>query len=279
MNGDGRPDLYVANDEDPNRLYLNEPGGPLGFHFVDVGEGVRRRRPNAGMGIAAADFNGDGRTDLFVTQLARPGARGVHGEWRGRSRTPSRFGPRSARTSTGWGDSWVDLRNNGTPDLVLANGGDPGDEPASATPRRVQVLAPKGEALRRHAGSLRGHAASTAAGSPRPTTTTTAASTSRSTRSAGSSCSSATRRGGPLARGERGAASRRAPSSPPSSPRAGRLVREVQAGSSYLSSEDPRVHFGLGKATVATEVIVHYPDGTVKRLHNVRADRILTIRK
>ena len=36
VNGDGRPDLYVANDEDPNRLYLNEPGGPLGFHFVDV---------------------------------------------------------------------------------------------------------------------------------------------------------------------------------------------------------------------------------------------------
>ena len=35
VNGDGRPDLYVANDHDPNRLYLNEPGGPLGFHFVD----------------------------------------------------------------------------------------------------------------------------------------------------------------------------------------------------------------------------------------------------
>ena len=35
VNGDGRPDLYVANDEDPNDLYINEPGGPLGFHFVD----------------------------------------------------------------------------------------------------------------------------------------------------------------------------------------------------------------------------------------------------
>ncbi len=61
--------------------------------------------------------------------------------------------------------------------------------------------------------------------------------------------------------------------------KSGRQVREVQAGSSYLSSEDPRVHFGLGKATVATELIVRYPDGTVKRLRNVRADRILTIRK
>ena len=56
-------------------------------------------------------------------------------------------------------------------------------------------------------------------------------------------------------------------------------MRDVQAGTSYLSSEDPRIHFGLGKATVATELIVRYPDGTVKRLRNVRADRILTIRK
>ena len=61
VNGDGRPDLYVANDEDPNRLYLNEPGGPLGFHFVDAAKSDGVADANAGMGIAAADFNGDGR--------------------------------------------------------------------------------------------------------------------------------------------------------------------------------------------------------------------------
>ena len=55
-NGDGRPDLYVANDTDPNRLYLNVSGGgeKLGFHFAETaksGEGVADRA--AGMGIAA----------------------------------------------------------------------------------------------------------------------------------------------------------------------------------------------------------------------------------
>ena len=47
VNGDGRPDLYVANDLDPNRLYVNEPGGPLGFHFVEEGAraGVADRTP------------------------------------------------------------------------------------------------------------------------------------------------------------------------------------------------------------------------------------------
>src|SRR5207302_8170964 len=67
VNGDGRPDLYVANDEDPNRLYLNERGGPLGFHFVDQARALNVADRNAGMGIALADYNGDGRNDLFVT--------------------------------------------------------------------------------------------------------------------------------------------------------------------------------------------------------------------
>jgi len=60
-------------------------------------------------------------------------------------------------------------------------------------------------------------------------------------------------------------------------PNGRRLVREVQAGSSYLSSEDPRLHFGLGTATAAARVIVRYPDGTVKRLADVRADRIVGV--
>src|SRR5712692_4453406 len=73
VNGDGRPDLYVANDLDPNRLYLNVPGGPLGFHFVEEGRqrGVADR--NAGMGIAAQDYSGDGRLDLFVTNSRTQG--------------------------------------------------------------------------------------------------------------------------------------------------------------------------------------------------------------
>ena len=45
-----------------------------------------------------------------------------------------------------------------------------------------------------------------------------------------------------------------------------RLVREVHAGSSYLSSEDPRAHFGLGAATRVAELIVRSPDGSETRL-------------
>ena len=55
-----------------------------------------------------------------------------------------------------------------------------------------------------------------------------------------------------------------------------RLVQVARAGSSYLSSEDPRLHFGLGKETRVDELVVRYPDGTVTRLRDVAADRIVT---
>ena len=56
-----------------------------------------------------------------------------------------------------------------------------------------------------------------------------------------------------------------------------RLVHQVQAGSSYLSSEDPRVHFGLGKAASVKELIVRWPDGRVTRRQDVAADRIVAV--
>jgi hypothetical protein len=55
-----------------------------------------------------------------------------------------------------------------------------------------------------------------------------------------------------------------------------RLVREVLAGSSYLSSDDPRVHFGLGGATKVAKLIVRYPGGKTTRLDGVAADRIVS---
>ena len=57
-----------------------------------------------------------------------------------------------------------------------------------------------------------------------------------------------------------------------------RLVKEMHAGSSYLSSEDPRANFGLGGASRVRELVVRRPDGTVTRLRGVAADRLVTLR-
>ena len=55
-----------------------------------------------------------------------------------------------------------------------------------------------------------------------------------------------------------------------------RQVRERQSAGSYLSSHDPRLHFGLGDATRA-DVEIHWPDGVVQLLTGVAADQILQV--
>ena len=53
--------------------------------------------------------------------------------------------------------------------------------------------------------------------------------------------------------------------------------RLVQSGSSYISQEDKRLHFGLGKATQVDSLEVKWPDGTTTALQNVKATQIVTV--
>jgi hypothetical protein len=55
-------------------------------------------------------------------------------------------------------------------------------------------------------------------------------------------------------------------------------VQESRAGSSYLSSEDPRLHFGLGDSRKVIELQVKLPGGRVIRMRNVRADQVVSVR-
>jgi hypothetical protein len=61
--------------------------------------------------------------------------------------------------------------------------------------------------------------------------------------------------------------------------KAGKLVQlnEVRAGGSYLSSNDPRLHFGLGSEAKMDEVEIKWPSGKVEILHDVPADFIYMI--
>jgi hypothetical protein len=274
VNGDGRPDLYVANDTDPNRLYLNEPGGPLGFHFVDTARAAKVADASAGMGIAAADMNGDGRPDLFITNSRRQTEAAYESKGSSYSSVGATFTRALGGTFAGWGDSWVDLRNSGRLDLVVASGDIPVTNlKKNAGPVRVLAQQPDGSfvpanLLKKLRTNARGLAAADFDNDGRVDIAINSI-------------------GGPLVllRNESKAGNWLEVNVRPFSPGAvvaavlpdgRRLVREVQAGSSYLSSEDPRVHFGLGEAKTA-EVTVWYPDGSVRRLANVRANRILSV--
>ncbi len=278
LNGDGRLDLYVANDEDPNRYYVNKLAPNLGFRFVDSTRRELLADRNAGMGIAEADYSGDGRSDLFVSN-----SRGqTHAVFRSRGATFADGRPAFATAFgtnfTGWGDSWVDLNNDGRLDLVIANGAIPVTNLAKdAGPVQVLENLPSEFA---DATSLVGLDAL-----PRLNGRGVAAADFDNDGHVDVAINSVDGRL-VLLRGTGGSGHwltvklpRFAPGAVVTAvlPDGRRLVQEVHAGSSYLSSEDPRIHFGLGSATRVTELTVRYPGGRTSRVANVPADRIYAV--
>ena len=278
VNGDGRPDLYVANDLDPNRLYLNEPDGPLSFRFVDVGSRDGVADPNAGMGIAAQDYSGDGRPDLFVTNSRTQGHAAFSTTGRSAyANVKDVFAPAVGTDGTGWGVSWVDLANNGRQGLVLANGA-------------IPVMSLKKDAgpvtVVENLGGGRFADASAAVGlKPGPLVNGRGVAAADYDNDGRMDVAINSIGGKLILLHNTGATGHWlevdlagfAPGAVVTAvlPDGRRLVRQIQAGSSYLSSEDPRAHFGLGRATKVKELIVRWPGGHVTRRTDVRADQIL----
>ena len=71
FNDDDWPDVYVANDADPNQLWINRGDGTFRDEGLIMGASVNAQGvTEAGMGVVAADFDGDALPDLFMTHLA-----------------------------------------------------------------------------------------------------------------------------------------------------------------------------------------------------------------
>jgi Na+-translocating ferredoxin:NAD+ oxidoreductase RnfD subunit len=295
VDGDGRLDLYVANDLDPNRLYANVPwpGGAsadparLGFRLLERGAAAGVDDANAGMGVAAADFSADGRPDLVVTNSHQQ----LHGVFE--STAPDgggalfsdgrpTFAPAFDTSLAGWGVSSADLDLDGDLDLVLANGAIPvTDLAADAEPIHVFERGPAEDAESvSEVGALVG-VSETAPVIGRGLAAADYDNDGDVDVAVGSIA-------GPLVLLENEGAPGRwlevelgefVPGAKVTAvlPDGRRLVREAQAGGSYLSSEDPRIHFGLGDAPRVSELLVRFPDGREVRLEDVPADRLVTV--
>jgi hypothetical protein len=125
LDGDGWPDIFVANDACPNHLWINRQG--RGFEERGVRAGVAYNgagNRQANMGVALADLRGTGRPDLFVTHLSEE----LHTLWRQES--PGRFRDATAEAGlakprwrgTGFGTVAIDFDHDGRPDLAAVNG-------------------------------------------------------------------------------------------------------------------------------------------------------------
>lgn len=301
-NGDGWPDLYVANDSTPNFFYLNQKNGTFKEMAMPLGVAVSADGQEQGsMGIALGDYDNSGRFSIFVTNFseeynalyhaegaaAGAGSGYIDASWR--SKTASASLP-----YVGWGTAFLDYDNDGLLDLYVVNG--------HVYPQldKTKLGASAGYRQRRLLYHNRGDG----------------------------TFDEVAAQAGPVMLDERvsrGAAvadldndgrldivindldgapqvlhNEVEPSGhwlivalqgkPPNTLAIGtvvtarvgsrRMMRVVQSGTSYLSQDDMRLHFGLGAAEKVDELEMRWPDGTrtvLKEPRLLRADQILAI--
>jgi hypothetical protein len=123
VNNDGLMDLFVANDTMPNFLFLNKGGGK--FEEIGLAAGIaygEAGRPRSGMGVDAADFDGDGWQDLFVANIDQEFFSLYHNDKELIfTDQPGEIAP-ATQLLSGWGLKFFDYDNDGDPDLFLVNG-------------------------------------------------------------------------------------------------------------------------------------------------------------
>lgn len=123
VNNDGRMDLFVANDTVANFLFINQGGGKFEEAGFAAGVGYSAAgKPRSGMGVDAADFDGDGWQDLFVANIEQEFFSLYHNQ---KDLTftdePGEIGP-ATQFLSGWGLRFFDYDNDGYVDLFLVNG-------------------------------------------------------------------------------------------------------------------------------------------------------------
>jgi enediyne biosynthesis protein E4 len=124
-NGDGWPDLLLANDTQPNKLYLNNHDGTFTESGVVAGiafseDGIAR----AGMGVDAVDYDRSGRPSIIITNFSNQMMSLYHNEGNGLfvDEAPQSSIGRASLLTLGFGCFFFDYDLDGWPDIFVANG-------------------------------------------------------------------------------------------------------------------------------------------------------------
>ena len=291
MNDDGRPDIYVACDQTPSLLFINqgdgtfvEEGVPRGVAYDENGRSL------SGMGVTSADYDGDGRLDIFRTNFSDEHETLYHNTGDGQFDDVTIVAGLGQNTRfVSWGCAFFDFDNDGWKDLLLVSGHVFLEIDRLGTDTRFRdravlyhntgkgtfedISANAGEAIAsRH--SARGLAVGDIDNDG------TLEVLVNNQNEPPSLWKQAGRAAGHWlliklagSRSNRSAIGARVMVSA-----AGHVqTDELRSGGSYLSQNDMRLHFGLGSGTRADSITVRWPSGEKTVLRDVGADRVVTI--
>jgi enediyne biosynthesis protein E4 len=299
FDNDGWPDIYVANDSTASALYQNKKNGKFEDIAIEAGCALSPDgKPQAGMGVSAADYDLDGNLDLVKTNFAGDTPSLYHNLGGGNFEDTTFTAGLGAHTQfLGWGCGFLDFDNDGWPDILICNG--------HVYPEVEQLKTEAGYAQRKllYRNLRNGHFADVSfqAG---PGISDPAASRGCAFGDFDNDgdvdvvintvndypqllrCDSKLENNWIKVR-TIGTKSNRSGigarlvcvTRVPGEPKPHRQIDEVRSGGSYISQNDFRIHFGLGKVEKVDVLEIHWPSGQVDMIKDVKANQLIYVKE
>ena len=286
FNDDGWMDVFIANDTEPNSLFINKKDGTFDEIALQMGVAYNdNAQAGSSMGSDAKDFDNDGKVDIFYNNLAGQ----IWGLLRNRGDLFQYFSYESkikqlSSSYSGWSNAFIDYNNDGWKDIYSANG-DVDDVNADSRHHDTMFESQSGKTFIDVSASMgedflvKGFHRGAAIGDLNndgslDIVVTSLNETPRilmNTAGSGNHWLLLNLVGRKSARDAIGAKVKVTMAS-------GRtLYNHVTTSVGFMSSSDKRVHFGLGRENEVTELEIRWPSGIRQLVKNVKADQCLRI--
>ena len=299
FDNDGWPDIYVADDSTASALYQNKKNGKFQDIAIEAGCALSPDgKPQAGMGVSAADYDMDGNLDIVKTNFAGDTPSLYHNQGGANFEDATFTAGLGAHTQfLGWGCGFFDMDNDGWPDILICNG--------HVYPEVEQLKTEAGYAQRKllyqnlHDGHFADISFQAGPGISDPGSSRGAAfgdfdndgdvdvvvncvndypQLLRCDSKLDNNWIKVRTIGTKSNRSGIGARIACVTQSP-GQPRPHRQIDEVRSGGGYLSQNDLRVHFGLGKAEKVDLLEIRWPSGQVDTVKDVKANQVVYVKE
>ncbi len=299
FDNDGWPDIYVANDSTASALYQNKKNGKFVDIAMEAGCALSADgKPQAGMGVSAADYDLDGNLDIVKTNFAGDTPSLYHNIG-GATFEDATFAAGLGRHTQflGWGCGFFDMDSDGWPDILICNG----HVYPEVEQLKTEAGYPQQKLLYKNLRTGRFEDVSLQGG---PGIMVPVASRGcafgdfdndgdvdvvvntvndfpqllRCDSSHGHNWIKVRTIGTKSNRSGIGARLR-CVTHPPDEPKPHQQIDEVRSGGSYISQNDLRVHFGLGKAEKVELLEIRWPSGQLETLKDVKGNQLIIVKE